>query len=111
MAEIPLDALITEANILGWAVTLRQHPDRRAYWEASLSRPLAKPHPNGIVRELAFAIADTPIWALTLALCCDTPTRLEPAGISAATPDPTFNLLAALGISEPAALPKLTRRI
>ena len=76
-----LTDLITEANSSGWAVTLRQHPDRRAYWECALSRPIEQIM-NGIAREIAFAIGPTPYSALDLALAQPHTETLRPTGLT-----------------------------
>jgi hypothetical protein len=103
-----LSDLIIEANDSGWAVTLRQHPDAKPYWEAHLSRPTSH-NAAGIIRETAFAIAPDPYAALDLALSTtETQTHL-PTGL----PGPnTFapNLLTLLNLQPARTIPTITRR-
>lgn len=103
-----LTSLIAEANDSGWAVTLRQHPDRRAYWEAALSRPVEQIL-NGIAREIAFAIGSTPYAALDLALQQSETETIRPTGL---TNDLlTVPSLASLLNLQPATrVPTITRR-
>lgn len=102
-----LESLILEANVQGWAVTLRQHPDRKAYWECSLSRPTEQTA-NGIVREIAFAIGLNPCSALDLALNQAEVETLRPIGLP--TTEPVIDLRALLGLKPACVLPTITRR-
>lgn len=103
-----LESLILEANAQGWAVALRQHPDRRDYWECSLSRPAGQ-IAAGIIRETTYAIADTPCLALDYALDKANAyeyDRTSPTGLAL----PAQSLLDLLHIKPAGTLPSITRR-
>lgn len=104
-----LDSLILAANTQGWAVTLRQHPDRREYWEAALSRPIEQTV-NGTVREIAFAIGHSPYTALDWAMNVAAPTVLVPTGLPGDDSLPAPDLLNLLGLAKSTPLPQITRR-
>lgn len=109
MDQIPLDAIILEANASGWAVRLSQHPDRTDYWECHLSRAIHPPRADGIARAIAFAIAPTPAHALSLALEQTVYETCEPAGLAAASTEPAEDIFAILNIKP--AQPQIARRL
>ncbi len=105
-----LTDLIAHANAQGWRVTLEQQS--RHLWLARLLRRLPNPHPDGAVNLLHTRGADSPYWALNLALTTSADAEpIEPAGISAAQGhEPPGGLLNLLGLTQPA-IPSISRRI
>lgn len=105
MTDTTLTSMITEANALGWRVTLQQqHHD----WLCRLSRP-ASANPDGIINELAIAGHRDPASAILYALATPDRTLAIPAGASAIDTTPTLDLLARLAIPAVRSGPPLRR--
>ena len=101
-----LESLIAEANSIGWAVALIQHPDLGCRWECRLSRPVEQTV-NGIAREVRFATATTPYAALDHAL--DQPDHTETFRPTGAVP--AMSVMELLNIKPTTtSLPTITRR-
>ena len=100
-----LTAMITEANALGWRVTLQQ---QRHDWLCRLTRP-ASTNPDGIINTIATAGARDPASAILYALASSDHTLAIPAGASAINTTPTRDLLATLGIPATRSGPPLRR--
>jgi len=110
---VPTDSLtdlIAQAQAQGWRVTLEQQSTH--LWLARLLRRLPEPHTDGAINLLHIRGADSPYWALHLALTTSADAeRIEPADPAQGTDRPgpvdLFNLL---NIPQPA-IPSISRRI
>lgn len=106
MAENPLDTALALIAADDWFITRLTHI-HATLWLAHATSTGRNPN----VGHSALGEGTTPHLAILNLLSNLNAGELIPPTIATPPIKPAFNLLAALGISEPAALPKLTRRI